>query len=78
MGEENCDPCEGSVPNGSYDSSGGIFPNGYCVWDTISGTVVSTHCVTGYVCGNRNPEEIKSQARFGGDLLRLDCRPASN
>jgi hypothetical protein len=39
----------------SFDSSGGAFPDGYCVWRVKFGeppTQVSCHCREGYVCGD--------------------------
>ena len=59
------------VGDGSYDSSGGEFPEGYCILNASTGTIVSTHCAPGFSCSGAPPAEIK--ARFAGDCVKIAC-----
>lgn len=57
----------------TFDTSGGIFPNGYCIWMNIEGQWVAyeCHCKEGYCCGE-SPVGIK---RPSGQLLKVACTP---
>jgi len=59
-----------------FDSSGGAFPDGYCVWEVSLSNppqLISCHCREGFVCGNG---PTKFDARFEGQLVRHPCQPA--
>ncbi|WP_417851835.1 hypothetical protein [Thalassoglobus sp.] len=63
------DDCETSLSINSYDSSGGVFQNGYCIW---KGTVlISSHCKDGYNCGGGPPKGVK--VRFEGEYYKVGC-----
>lgn len=57
-----------------FDSSGGAFPNGYCVWEQYAGdfVVISCHCKEGYCCGT-GPIGIKSP--YDGQRFKFPCVP---
>ncbi|MBC8877082.1 MAG: hypothetical protein H8E44_47240 [Planctomycetes bacterium] len=42
-----------------FDSSGGAFPNGYCIWEKVDRGcfLISCHCQVGFCCGE-GPGEI--------------------
>ena len=58
---------------GSFDSSGGAFPDGYCVWELVNGgdhTVVAVHCREGYVPGD-GPQTAEPD--YDGQLVKWPC-----
>ncbi len=61
--------CDSTLPNGSYDSSGGVYGNGYCIWK--DGVLISSHCKEGYECGGAPPKDVKP--RFEGECIRVAC-----
>lgn len=58
-----------------YDSSGGAFPDGYCVWvyhePTGQYNLWSCHCREGYCCG-QSPASIRRP--YDGQRVRQTCR----
>jgi len=56
----------------TYDSSGGAFPDGYCIWESSSmgWLPISCHCKKGYCCGD-GPGTMR---RPSGQLLKWPCR----
>ena len=60
----------------SYDSSGGAYPNGYCVWqyDRYGHPVLlSCHCKTGYTCQSPN-----GGYAYANQTVRTPCIPGSH
>lgn len=58
-----------------FDSSGGAFPDGYCIWEQDAGglfTVISCHCREGYCCGS-GPTRVKNPVR--GQRYKIPCVP---
>ncbi|QDT35561.1 hypothetical protein Mal48_48390 [Thalassoglobus polymorphus] len=63
------DNCTGNTLPGSFDSSGGAFQNGYCIW---KGTIlISSHCKEGYNCGGGPPKDYVP--RFEGECVKIGC-----
>lgn len=52
MATQQCGPGQSS----EYDSSSGVYPDGYCVWYWYGGVwlLQSCHCKSGYVCDDPN------------------------
>ena len=57
----------------SFDSSGGVFPDGYCVWEERNGVYypISCHCRDGFCCGS-GPGGMK-RSKFAGQRVRWPC-----
>jgi hypothetical protein len=67
-----------------FDSSGGAFPNGYCLWEEVSPNYyvpISCHCKEGYCCGDgpagkRQPSKQPSkQSSYRGKIVKWQCDP---
>lgn len=61
--------CEPQASDGSYDSSGGLFPDGYCLWK--GHVLISMNCKPGYNCGGAPPPDF--QPRFVGECVKVGC-----
>jgi len=62
--------------DGSFDSSGGVFPDGYCIWALhfdSSPSAISCHCRTGHECGS-GPLGVEPE--YEGQLVKWPCGPA--
>ena len=58
---------------GSFESSGGAFPDGYCVWQLFFDDppqLVSCHCRDGYVPG-AGPLGVIPE--FDGQVIKWSC-----
>lgn len=61
----------GENQDSSYDSSGGLFPDGYCIWK--GSQLISSHCKAGYGCGGAPP--TGAEQRFEGECVKVACVP---
>jgi hypothetical protein len=58
---------------GSFESSGGMFPDGYCLWQLFIGTspnLVACHCRESYVPGD-GPLGVIPE--FDGQVIKWSC-----
>ena len=58
---------------GSFESSDGVFPDGYCLWRLFFGTspqLTSCHCRNGFVPGDGPLGVIPD---FDGQVIKWSC-----
>ena len=67
----------------SFDTYGGKFPDGYCVWELggpMGPVLISCHCRPTYVCG-APPGDMSAAARPPGGVftyrVKIRCVPPS-
>ena len=59
----------------SYDSSGGAFPNGYCVYELSGGAdplLQECKCKDGFQCDP--PVGDSAKAAYFGQIIRTECK----